>query len=159
MSPMSGYSVQTEQKRWGSIVQCMRVCKSGCVPVGTESIVRASQHCATICSMLPRQVEICVIPNAGWKVHLNVLLQNHDNVELLCHWADVPPSFLSPLYCSLLSCGQAACLSYESLGPEITVITYIRSILRKQMRQIAANILPVRPAQRHKLIEGSLHHK
>ncbi len=62
----------------------------GSAPVGAESIVCAPQHRAAICGVLPGEVEVCVVPNAGWKVHLDVCLQ--DMLQLLCNeWADCLP--------------------------------------------------------------------
>lgn len=55
---------------------CLWMIDCGCVPIGIEGIVCATQHRAAICGMLPREVEVCIVPNAGWKMHLNVRLQS-----------------------------------------------------------------------------------
>ena len=56
----------------------------GFAPVGAEGIFCASQHGAAVCGMLPREVEVCIVPNAGWKVHLNVCLQG---IKVCFHYA------------------------------------------------------------------------
>ena len=46
-----------------------------CAPIGAESMSGASQHRATICGMLSGQIEVCVIPNGHWQMHLHFILQ------------------------------------------------------------------------------------
>ena len=139
----------------------------GCVPIGIEGLLCATQHCAAICGMLPREVEVCVVPNAGWKMHLNFRLQSSivytDSLELHVsancfpisasqtpshHFEDWPDELA----------GQATCLRYESLGPETDVIEKHGCLFRKHFCQSLAGFAPISPAQCHELIQGSLHH-
>ena len=60
-------------------------------PVGAEGVVCASQHGAAICGVLPREVEVCVVPNAGWQVHLNICLQGNTLSCLCAQLGELPP--------------------------------------------------------------------
>ena len=58
-----------------------------CAPIGAESMSGASQHRATICGMLSGQIEVCVIPNAHWQMHLHfILYQDPHKIALDLSW-------------------------------------------------------------------------